>query len=121
MHRLVAVVALLALAPLAHAQSLGELGAAMGVHDAAAGAGMSSATTAHRARETITRSLSATGKGWQASSRSEAHSSGNGWASSAASSGRGVRTSAGWATASAAGSRSGGGWVRRDSQSQRRR
>lgn len=119
--RLLAVAAVFALAPLAHAQSLGELSAAMGVHNAAAGAGMSSASIAHRARDTVTSHLSTTGNGWQPASRSGAHSSGNGWATSAGSSVRGVRTSAGWATASAAGRSSGGGWVKRDSPSQRRR
>jgi len=120
MHRLLVVATLLALAPLAHAQSLVELGAAMGVHDAAAGAGMGSASIAHSVRDSVTGHLSATGNGWQPASRSEAHSSGNGWATSAGSSVRGVRTSTGWVTASAAGRSSGGGWVRRDSPARRR-
>ena len=122
MHRLIAVAAVLVLAPFAHAQSLVELGAAMGVHDAAAGAGMGSASTTLRSvRESLARSTAAGSNGWQPASHSEAHNSSNGWATSVGSSVRGVRTSTGWATASAAGSRSGGGWVRRDSSPQRRR
>jgi hypothetical protein len=60
MQRLLAVAAILALAPLAHAQTLGEVSAAMGVHDAAAGAGMTSGKTALHARDKI-KSLSSSG------------------------------------------------------------
>ena len=136
MHRLLAVAAVLALCPLAaHAQSLGELGAAMAVHDAAAGASMSSGSTARYVGDKIKSGLSsastgaksglssgsmgASGKGWQTSSRSERHSASSAWASAGSSAGSarsGARTGSGWATASA-----GGGWVRRDSPSQRTR
>jgi hypothetical protein len=118
MHRLLAVAAVLALAHLAHAQTLGEVSAAMGVHDAAAGAGMSSGKTALNVRDKIRSTLSSPssgGKGWQAGARSERHSANSAWASSVGPARRGVRTSSGWATAHA-----GGGWARRDSRSPQR-
>jgi len=116
MQRLITLAAVLALAPLADAQSLGEVSAAMGVHDAAAGAGMSSAKTASHVRDKIKSHLSTGSKAWQPASRSERHSADSGWSSSAGSARRGARTSAGWATAHA-----GGGWARRDSPAARRR
>jgi len=119
MHRLLALTAVLALAPVAHAQSLGEVSAAMGVHNAAAGANLSSGSTARHARDKIKSTLASgkasSGKGWQAGSRSERHSAGSGWAGSVGSARSGVRTGSGWATAHA-----GGGWARPD-RSQRTR
>jgi hypothetical protein len=106
----------------------------MAVHDAAAGASMSSGSTARYVGDKIKSGLSsastgaksslssgsmgASGKGWQTSSRSERHSASSAWASAGSSAGsaRSGRTGSGWATASA-----GGGWARRDSPSQRSR
>jgi hypothetical protein len=55
---------LLALATPVAAQTLPELSAAMGAHHQAAAIGSGSASTARRARETITRHLPKRGGGW---------------------------------------------------------
>jgi hypothetical protein len=121
MHRLIAVTVMLALAPVAHAQSLGEVSAAMAVHDGIAGANLGGGSTARHARDKVKSGLasaskSSSGKGWQAGSRSERHSASSAWAGSVGPTRRGVRTTSGWATAHA-----GGGWAKRDSRSQRTR
>lgn len=124
MQRFILAAAFLAVAPLAHAQSLGELGAAMAVHDAAAGAGMGSTAALGRVKQSIAKSVSANGNAWQQASKSEGRSSGAGWATCGGSSGgsvRGARSSNGWVTASAGRGSAASGWARRDSASQRRR
>ena len=83
----------------ARAGSLAETSAAMVVHNSAAAAGASGASTVHAARDTITRHLpDGGGEGWAKAAEGSAHAAGGagGWAKA------GGRTSnaAGWAKGS---------------------
>jgi hypothetical protein len=67
----------------ARAASLAETSAAMGVNNSAAAAGASGASTAHAARDTITRHLpDGGGEGWAKAGQGGSHAAGGagGWA-----------------------------------------
>ena len=110
---------LLAAVP-AGAQSLIELGAAMGTHGALQGTGASSAaTTINKVRDTLkSTAASSGGSGWMDAGESRGTTGsapGKGWAT--AGSGPGSSGKSGWVTAASAGSRvaSTGGWASQSS------
>jgi hypothetical protein len=82
------------------AQTLGELGAAMGAHHAAAAAGSGSASVAHQARESLTRHLPK-----QGGSLDEGGSGGGPMRTARA--GRGGHGGSGWASGKGGGGKSG--------------